>query len=217
MKKFNNIRASYSKWSLTYDEVENPTRDLNHKVVKKVLINLKGKDVIEAGCGTGKNTVWLARKAKSVTAFDFSKEMLGVAASKVKSDNVKFFRQDISKRWKFPDECCEVVTINLVLEHVENIAYVFKEAYRVLRNGGILLVCELHPDKQKKGTKARFDDTDGNTMVEIDSYYHSKTDYAKAGRDAGFKKITLKDWFDEKDTNQVPRLLSVSLKKLGSN
>lgn len=213
MIKLNNVRTSYAKWSHTYDEVDNPTRDLDEKVVKKMLTNLKGKDVIEAGCGTGKNTIWLSGKAKSVTAFDFSKQMLNVARNKIKSANVKFIQQDISKKWKLPDEYCDVVTINLVLEHIRDIDFVFSEAYRILRKNGKLLVCELHPEKQKKGTKARFTETKSKAIVEIDSYYHSKSDYTKAGKNAGFKKIELKDWFDEKDTNQVPRLLSASLKK----
>lgn len=213
MKNSNNVEKSYAKWSQTYDQVENPTRDLDRKVIRKVLVNLKGKDVIEAGCGTGKNTIWLAKTAKSVISFDLSAEMLNVARRKINSGNVEFVQHDITKRWSFPNECCDVVTINLVLEHIENINFVFKEAYRVLRKNGKLFVCELHPDKQKKGTKARFTDSKKNTLVEIDSYYHSKTDYIKAGIIAGFKNITLKDWFDEKESNQVPRLLSMLLKK----
>jgi malonyl-CoA O-methyltransferase len=213
MKSANNVKVSYAKWSQTYDHVENPTRDLDRKVIRKILVNLEGKDVIEAGCGTGKNTTWLARTAKSVISFDLSKEMLNVARQKITGAYVKFVQHDITKRWIFPNDCCDVVTINLVLEHIENIDFVFKEAYRVLRNNGKLFVCELHPDKQKRGTKARFTETKGNAVVEIDSYSHSKEDYSKAGKIAGFKNITLKDWFDEKGSNQVPRLLSVLLKK----
>ncbi|MDI6803404.1 MAG: class I SAM-dependent methyltransferase [Bacteroidota bacterium] len=213
MKSANNVKASYAKWSQTYDHVENPTRDLDKKVIRKILVNLKGKDVIEAGCGTGKNTIWLMKTAKSVISFDLSKEMLNIARQKITGVNVKFVRHDITKKWFFPNDCCDVVTINLVLEHIEKINFVFKEAYRVLRKNEKLFVCELHPDKQKKGTKARFTELDGNTLVEIDSYYHSKTDYIKAGVIAGFKKIILKDWFDEKESNQVPRLLSMLLKK----
>jgi malonyl-CoA O-methyltransferase len=213
MKSSDNVKASYAKWSQTYDHVENPTRDLDRKVIPKVLINLRGKDVIEAGCGTGKNTTWLAKTARSLKSFDLSEEMVNVARQKITGANVEFVQHNITERWIFPNDCCDVVTINLVLEHIEDIDFVFKEAYRVLRKNGKLFVCELHPDKQKKGTKARFTENKSNTIIEIDSYYHSKEDYSRAGKIAGFQNITLKDWFDEKESNQVPRLLSVLLKK----
>lgn len=213
MKSANNVKASYAKWSQTYDHVENPTRDLDRKVIPKVLINLRGKDVIEAGCGTGKNTTWLAKTARSLKSFDLSEEMVNVARQKITGANVEFVQHNITERWIFPNDCCDVVTINLVLEHIEDIDFVFKEAYRVLRKNGKLFVCELHPDKQKKGTKARFTEIKGNPIIEIDSFYHSKVDYSNAGKIAGFKNITLKDWFDEEESNQVPRLLSMLLKK----
>lgn len=41
-----------------------------------------GMRVLELGCGTGEDTIWMARKGLHVTATDFSAEMLDIARSK---------------------------------------------------------------------------------------------------------------------------------------
>jgi malonyl-CoA O-methyltransferase len=116
-------------------------------------------------------------------------------------------------KWPFAEHCCHIVSINLVLEHIRDLNYVFKEAYRILRNEGILAICELHPERQKKGIKARFEDPEEKKLIEIDSYYHSSADYSKAGKNAGFKKINFENWYDVQNKIEKPRLISVLLIK----
>ncbi|MDV7140436.1 class I SAM-dependent methyltransferase [Maribacter sp. TH_r10] len=38
---------------------------------------------MELGCGTGKNTVWLLKKAQRIIGLDFSQEMLNIAKEKI--------------------------------------------------------------------------------------------------------------------------------------
>lgn len=203
---------AYNNWADSYDQVENPTRSLDEKVVRTLLSELDGKDIVEAGCGTGKNSIWFSQNCKSLKAFDFSKEMLKIASNKVKSKNTEFINHDITKPWLFENNSCDLVSINLILEHIENINFVFNEAYRILRNNGLLLVCELHPLKQKEGSVARFVDKKTEKEIRLVSCYHSKNDFSNAGELAGFSKIEMKDWYD--DTNKdIPRLLSILLTK----
>ena len=71
------IAAAYDEWAETYDTDQNRTRDLAAQVLRKVDLNFAGRNVIEVGCGTGRNTEWLGPppRPKSV-ALDFSEEML---------------------------------------------------------------------------------------------------------------------------------------------
>ncbi len=77
---------AYNSWSKTYDTVENKTRDIEGEAIQSILKNIKVDRILEIGCGTGKNTVWLKDKCTHLTAIDFSAEMLHEARQKIKSD-----------------------------------------------------------------------------------------------------------------------------------
>lgn len=203
-----NTKEAYNNWAETYDSAENPTRSLDEKVVRTELIDIAGKDIVEAGCGTGKNSVHFAKYAKSLQAFDLSENMLAEARKKVNGPNAKFLIHDITQTWSIEDESCDLVSINLILEHIENINFVLQQAFRILRKKGRLFICELHPSKQEKGSVARFTDDKSNKEIKLVSFFHSKKDFENACKSAGFINIIMKDWFDE--TNEdIPRLLSI--------
>ena len=122
-----NIRAAYDRWSITYDTDINLTRDLDLIVTENNLADLKFNSVIELGCGTGKNTALLSQIAKTVRAMDFSEQMLLQAQAKLKLANVSFSVADITQHWPCPDRSADLVVANLVLEHVENLSWIFSE------------------------------------------------------------------------------------------
>ena len=56
------IKTASDRWSDTYDNDRNLTRDLDRTVTQKILtdLNLKFKLALELDCGTGKNTILLS-------------------------------------------------------------------------------------------------------------------------------------------------------------
>ena len=56
------VAKSYDIWSAVYDADKNATRDLDAVVVRRAPLYFEGRDVLELGSGTGKNTVWFAAK-----------------------------------------------------------------------------------------------------------------------------------------------------------
>ena len=84
------IAKSYNSWAEQYDTNENKTRDLDKKATIETLTKYDFENVLELGCGTGKNTEWLITKAKFIIGLDFSEEMLNKAKSKINSDKIKF-------------------------------------------------------------------------------------------------------------------------------
>lgn len=203
------VARAYDAWAASYDEMANATRDLDARVVRRHERLAAGRDVVEIGAGTGKNTEWLAQHARSVTAMDFSEGMLARARQRVTSPAVRWARHDVRERWPVADESADLVIANLVLEHVETLAPVFVEAARVLRPGGSLLVCELHPFRQLRGGQAQFVDERGET-VRVAAHLHDVSDYLRALVDAGLTFRALGEWRDdERDRASIPRLLSV--------
>lgn len=196
----------YDQWSATYDQVENKTRDLEKHACDRVLGSVDIEVVIELGGGTGKNTSWLASRAKKVISVDLSAEMQLVAKAKITAGNVEFVLGDVRGRWTFVSEKADLITCSLVLEHVEDLDHVFREGFAHLAPGGHFYVCELHPFKQYNGSKARFE-TDGGLQV-LDCYLHHVTDYTEAAASSGFSIGRIDEWFDEDDRTNIPRLIS---------
>jgi ubiquinone/menaquinone biosynthesis C-methylase UbiE len=198
------VENAYNQWAESYDHVVNPTRDLDHKALVAMLGDRKFSNILEAGCGTGKNTGWLASRAERLTAVDLSENMLAIAKQKVASENVSFLRHDLHQPWPFPDQHFDLVSFNLVLEHFEDLSFPLAESARVLAPSGWLFICELHPFKQYSGSKARFE-KDNETVI-VDCYTHHLTDYLHKSRQA-FTLVDIAEWFDE-GQKEIPRLLS---------
>ncbi len=203
------VQEAYDTWSKTYDTVVNRTRDLEGAALRQMTGSLSIEHCLEIGCGTGKNTVWLAEKAESVTAVDLSAEMLAQAKAKVDASNVVFKQADITQPWDFaPAERYDWVGFSLVLEHIEALEPVFYKTASVLKPGGYVYVGELHPFKQYNGSKARFEQADGTEHVVV-CFNHNITDFFKAAQKAGLKLVTLHEFFDTADQNEVPRILGL--------
>ena len=206
-----NVKSAYNKWSSTYDDDKNFTRDLDFIVMKKNFSHLKFNTILEIGCGTGKNTELLSSIAKKVYAFDFSEEMISKAKEKVKTDNVIFSLADISQKWQTEDKSINLITCNLVLEHIEDLSFIFSEASCSLINKGKFFISELHPFRQYEGTKANFEQ-EGIT-TEINAFVHHISDFLDTARKNGFKLTELKELWHEKDQNKPPRLVTFMFKK----
>ncbi len=201
----------YNQWSATYDTVENKTRDLEKIACETVLANIAFTRVLELGGGTGKNTSWLAKRAERVLSVDFSDEMQAVARAKVKDSNVEFRLGDVRSEWSFVDSIVDLITCSLILEHVEDLDHIFREARKVLSPGGNFYICELHPYKQYDGSKARFETEDGLQVTEC--FRHHVSDYTNAALTNGFGIKRMDEWFDGNDRRTTPRLISFLFSK----
>ncbi|HEX8657323.1 MAG TPA: class I SAM-dependent methyltransferase [Hymenobacter sp.] len=206
-----NVQTAYNTWAGTYDAVLNKTRDLEATVIRHLLADVAVAEAVEIGCGTGKNTEWLAAKATHLTAVDFSAEMLAKAQAKATRRNIRFQRADITQEWSFVNSPADLITCSLVLEHIPNLGLVFEQASRVLKPAGLFYIGELHPFKQYQGSKARFDN--GHGVVEIECFTHHVSEYVALARNSGFKCLELQEWFDNDDTGTVPRIIAFLFQK----
>jgi ubiquinone/menaquinone biosynthesis C-methylase UbiE len=205
------IAKSYNSWAEQYDTNENKTRDLDRKATIETLTKYDFDNVLELGCGTGKNTEWLITKANHVIGFDFSEKMLNKAKSKINSDKIRFQRADLIKKWEIGNNFAELITCSLTLEHIKNLDFIFNQAYQKLKTGGKFFICELHPARQYLGSKAKYETENG--IEELEVYTHHISEYLNSGKNNSFKLIELNEWFDDTPENEVPRLISFVFSK----
>jgi ubiquinone/menaquinone biosynthesis C-methylase UbiE len=204
------IARAYDRWSAQYDSDPNATRDLDAVVVREAPLRIAGNRVLELGCGTGKNSEYLAASARELIALDFSAGMLAIARERVTAPNVRFVEHDIRSPWPVKTIAMDVVVGNLVLEHVELLQPIYAEAARVLRSGGQLFLCELHPMRQLLGGQAHFTDSATSETVAVPAFRHTTSEYVNAGLAEGFVLKHVGEWLEpDAAANAPPRLISL--------
>jgi len=125
---------------------------------------------------------------------------------------VEFVQANILGDWTFRKQLYDLVSYSLVLEHIENLEPVFKETAQSLKPGGHVYIGELHPFKQYAGSKARFETEEGLQVV--DCYTHHISDFIEAGRKNRLTLVDLQEYFDEDEKKEIPRILTIVLKKI---
>jgi ubiquinone/menaquinone biosynthesis C-methylase UbiE len=204
-----NVEQAYNIWADQYDHDDNKTRDLEANALQQTLLGIGFKNVLEIGCGTGKNTEWLITKATQITAVDFSEKMLAKAKEKNISDKVEFHQADIIQEWTFANNQYDLITFSLVLEHIEDLNSIFKKASAV--SVGYIYIGELHPFKQYSGSKARFDTGEGQQVVQC--YNHNVSDFIQTAKNNKFQIVDLNEFFDDDNRTAIPRIFTILLKK----
>lgn len=117
--------------------------------------SIKPEDKILDLCtGTGTNAVNIAKREKSVTVkgVDISKDMLIIAKSKAKKENltnIKFYKMDATNM-RFKDRCFDKILLSLVLHETDEelAGRMITEAMRVLKEDGEIIVTEWERSSQ---------------------------------------------------------------------
>ena len=206
-----NTKDAYNTWSEQYDTNFNRTRDLEGLALKEVLGEVSFKTCLEIGCGTGKNTQWLLTKADKVVAVDFSLEMLSKAKAKINSENIHFMEADITQPWTFTNQQFDLIVFSLVLEHIEDLDFIFQNISNLLAPGGHVYVGELHPFKQYSGTKARFETENGLQIVPC--FTHHLSEFVESAKNFGLAITDVNEYFDDNDKQSIPRILTMLFNK----
>ena len=208
------IDAAYTSWSASYDTDRNVTRDLDRKITSELFSAKRFGMTVEAGCGTGKNSEFLAGISTCVLALDFSPGMLERARQNVQADNVHFVQANLGVAWPCAAQVADFVSCNLVLEHMQDLSHFFREAQRVLAPDGLLFVSELHPHRQYLGSQARYRNSQGGETP-IQAYTHHVSEFVSGAIHAQLRLERLDEWWHPEDDATAPRLVSFVFRKPG--
>jgi SAM-dependent methyltransferase len=118
--------------------------------------DLRGRDVLDFGCGHGMAAVVLARHGARVTALDLSHAYLKEAQARAVTNDVDVaFLQADGERLPFADQSFDAVWGHAILHHLD-LRTAAPELRRVLRPGGIAVFCEPWGENPFLGLARRY-------------------------------------------------------------
>lgn len=138
---------AYSEMSKIYDSKRDKSayfriiEGITKRCIKESISSLKGKKVLDAGCGTGRNiSTFLELGAEEVYGFDYTLEMLEFAKKRFSENpKVKLSVGDV-QNLNYKDEFFDVTGCFKALAHVPNIQKAVNELARVTKKEGLLFL-----------------------------------------------------------------------------
>ena len=118
--------------------------------------------LVDAGCGTGLYSAALVKNVRKIEAIDLNARMLKLAKDKMKLEEknglINFYISSIDSL-PLDDDTADAVMINQVLHHLPdnstsgwaNHEKVFREFWRVLKSGGMLIINSCSPEQIECG------------------------------------------------------------------
>jgi ubiquinone/menaquinone biosynthesis C-methylase UbiE len=119
-------------------------------------LDIKGREnILDAGCGPGLVIEKIIEENKgkgiTITGLDLSRRMIKHAHRRCKNfSNVKLQVADLNKNLEFPDNSFDKVICSNTLYALENPHRVIFEFYRVLKQGGAVVIANPKPNAGEK-------------------------------------------------------------------
>ena len=113
-------------------------RDVFIQCAIDFLGNVRGKLILDLGCGIGDISYFLAKKGSTIFGIDISRGMLNLSSKKIKDNKLEEkanFSKMTTEKVGFKDNSFDAVFGGYILHHTE-VELTIKEVYRVLKKNG---------------------------------------------------------------------------------
>ncbi len=107
-----------------------------------LLKNIKGKKVLDLGCGTGRHTLKIKKKGAKVWGIDLSQKMIEIAKKEIKDVD---FRVGSVYKLPYKSNFFDVVMAGLVIHYFKDLDKAFREIRRVLKKNGLFIFSSSNP------------------------------------------------------------------------
>lgn len=135
------------EWHRSFGERDPNRSDLLDPLILDLLGEVKGKRILDAGCGDGYLSRKLARLGARVTGVEISERMLAYAREEQEHESleISYHLASCSSLSFLPDSAFDVVLTNNVIQDLADYQEAFREFCRLLRPGGTYLHIANHP------------------------------------------------------------------------
>jgi len=210
------VSKYYDKWADSYHNMrtkENPdgwffNELLEMPTMLEILGNVRGKNILDFGCGTGIYAKLLTQKGAKVKGFDINKEMIKIA----KKENPNLDLR-VGSGYKIPfREKFDIVMAPLVVHYIKDWDKMFREIRRVLKDEGYFIfstnnpVSESSEGAKRKGKKVKILTdyfTEKKLTTKIPSYHLTYETIIKTILKNGFEIVDYKDAFPLKKAKKL--------------
>jgi ubiquinone/menaquinone biosynthesis C-methylase UbiE len=108
-----------------------------NRFILSQLGDIRGKRLLDLGCGAGENSVYFALQGADCLATDYSPGMVEVALQLAQRHGVRVEGKTVNAMaLDFPDSSFDIVYASNLLHHLPDPMQCIREMYRVLRPGG---------------------------------------------------------------------------------
>ena len=108
-----------------------------NRFILRQMGDIRGKLLLDLGCGAGENSVYFAKKGARCVATDYSPGMVEVALQLAAANGVEIEgRTANAMALEFPDNTFDLVYASNLLHHIPDPKIALKEMHRVLKPGG---------------------------------------------------------------------------------
>jgi SAM-dependent methyltransferase len=183
-------REGYDLWSQSYDQTPNPVVAMDSRHTLGLLEPQSGELILDAGCGTGRNLKRLIEAGSDGVGIDFSHQMLRVAQRQISDPAIAL--ANLQADLPFEDELFDAVLCALIGEHLDDLGFVFKQFFRVLKKGGRLLFSVYHPRMSAAGIEANFERE--GIEYRLGAVHYSVEEHIELMREAGFQGIDVREF-----------------------
>lgn len=115
---------------------------------------VRDRDVLDAACGEGYGSAYLARHARSVIGMDVSAEAVAHASGRYVRDNLRYQVASVTAL-PLADASVDVVVSFETIEHLQKQETMLAEFRRVLRPAGLLLISAPNRSEYSQGQNYR--------------------------------------------------------------
>jgi ubiquinone/menaquinone biosynthesis C-methylase UbiE len=172
--------ADYQRDAALPTNVAHYGPDVATEAELRLLGDLKGKRVLELGCGGAQCSISFAKQGATAIAVDFSAEQLAFAHRLCEAEEVKVdLRQgDMADLAFLRADSVDLVFTSFAFQYVEDLNRVFRQVHRVLKIGAPLVFSLPHP------AYAMIDDeADPDLLVRRSYFDRSPIDFKWGGVD----------------------------------
>ena len=188
-KFYHSPTEAYNLWADNYDgEHDNLMLTYDKIILKELLskIELKGKVILDYGCGTGRNwSLLMKNNPEEIIGCDISIKMLEKLTAKYES--CKSYLVENNKLPFIHNNGCDIIISTLVAAHIEKLYEMLAEWNRVLKRSGEIIITDFHPTLLAKGGQRTF--THDNKTITIKNYIHPIVKIEKFLSSYGFKTV----------------------------
>ncbi len=194
-----NPLEAYQLWAENYDDADgNALLFAEGRAVQRYLgaSLLQNKDVLDAGCGTGRNLQMLQEyHPRMIAATDLSPNMLDKARTKIDGSTPTSLHVARVEQLPFSDASFDFVLCTLVLGHVEKLISAISQLSRVLRHGGTMMITDFHPFGQLLGWHRTFRGGKDHQQrfYAVKYYAHLYSEYFDSFKQTGLELIRMEE------------------------